>query len=417
MSAFRNGAYFLFLEQYDSAEACYRAVTEDFPDCSEAQANLGYALLMQYCDRFDEVDLRNFKVGQLAVGGFYVRPKKLIPVLGIDRQLWQKAVDALEAARRQDPDLILAEANLGVAYLVSPDGIQADRALPLLEGAARRAGENGTLPAAARAAVLVNAGVANLADKRLQTAGMRLDQAVQALGGLGASQEPQALRSLSGALLYNRSLWLEASPDMGTRAAAGPVLRKYLGTTAPDSRWWNLAFERYERLTVQSGAKPEPREQLAQPSTARVRLLTALKVSAFALVLGESMADVEKALGKGTPVPVAGGKLLFRLRYPDRGLDLLATDQLLAICLNGPGAPQLSVQLSGPGSPTKHLSVGMAEKDLEDVLDGVGWDYQPLDDPAIVYRFYPSLGLAVLIQPQQGKVRELVIAQIPRGEE
>jgi hypothetical protein len=58
MAAFHDGIYFLVTEQYGSAERCFRAVTREFPACHEAWANLGYALLMRYCDGLEVDDLR-----------------------------------------------------------------------------------------------------------------------------------------------------------------------------------------------------------------------------------------------------------------------------------------------------------------------------------------------------------------------
>ena len=77
MSAFDNGRYFLLCEQYGAAETCFNRVTREFPECPEAWTNLGYALLMQYCDGLDTDDLRDYDVGQIMVGGFYTRPKSL----------------------------------------------------------------------------------------------------------------------------------------------------------------------------------------------------------------------------------------------------------------------------------------------------------------------------------------------------
>ena len=62
MSAFNNGALFLQLEQYPAAEQCFRAVVKEFPECHEGWANLGYTLLMRYCDALDADDLRHFRI-------------------------------------------------------------------------------------------------------------------------------------------------------------------------------------------------------------------------------------------------------------------------------------------------------------------------------------------------------------------
>ena len=96
MGAFHDGAYFLVCEQYGSAERRFRAVTREFPNCYEAWANLGDALLMRYCDSLETDDLRRFDLGQLVVGGFYHRPESLEEkIRGVNEGLWRDAAGAL----------------------------------------------------------------------------------------------------------------------------------------------------------------------------------------------------------------------------------------------------------------------------------------------------------------------------------
>lgn len=78
MGAFNNGVLFLNVEQYVSAAQCFASVIEEFPDCYEAQADLGYARLMQYCDLLRPEDVRDFGISQIMAGGFYERPDSLI---------------------------------------------------------------------------------------------------------------------------------------------------------------------------------------------------------------------------------------------------------------------------------------------------------------------------------------------------
>ncbi|HEY2908744.1 MAG TPA: hypothetical protein VGI99_00770 [Gemmataceae bacterium] len=61
----RKVAVFLVLEQYSAAERCFDRVAKEFPDSYEGWANLGYACLMQYCDKLDEKDLREFDIGPI----------------------------------------------------------------------------------------------------------------------------------------------------------------------------------------------------------------------------------------------------------------------------------------------------------------------------------------------------------------
>ncbi|HWL09940.1 MAG TPA: M48 family metalloprotease, partial [Planctomicrobium sp.] len=101
LSSFQTGVMFLENQHYAHAESCFRNVTEEFPECYEGWANLGYALLMQYCDALDEEDLRLLDIGHLVVGGFYRRPDSLEPpIRGTIEKLWFEAVGALREALR-----------------------------------------------------------------------------------------------------------------------------------------------------------------------------------------------------------------------------------------------------------------------------------------------------------------------------
>ena len=118
IDAFENGVHFLMTEQYVYAEKCFAEVIRKEPQCYEAWANKGYAELMQFCDGLDADDLRDFDIGQLVVGGFYSRPGTLEGTRGIDVEMWFAAVGDLRQALLIKPDLIMAKANLAIAWLL-----------------------------------------------------------------------------------------------------------------------------------------------------------------------------------------------------------------------------------------------------------------------------------------------------------
>ncbi len=135
----------------------------EFPDAYEAWSNLGYALLMQYCDALNPDDLRRLGIGQLVLGGFYKRPASLRSrVKGVDRALWDETVRSLREALRLKPGLSLAKAFLGVAYLVHPGGKDAATARDLLREAASLAESDPLLDDHSRASVFINLAVAEL---------------------------------------------------------------------------------------------------------------------------------------------------------------------------------------------------------------------------------------------------------------
>jgi hypothetical protein len=97
---------------------------------------------------------------------------------------------------------------------------------------------------------------------------------------------------------------------------------------------------------------------------------------------------------------------------PDRGIELLCTEQVLAICLRGPTAPPLSLRTTGLGANTKALRVSMAGAELDQVLKDQDYPvFKELIVPDVHYQYYRELGLAVRLR--QGVVEELVIVQLP----
>jgi predicted Zn-dependent protease len=276
MSAFQNGTFFLFVEQYPAAEKSFRQVVKEFPQCSEAWANLGNALLMQYCDGLNSEDLRNFAIGQVAVGGFYQRPESLESLVrGVNKEQWQEAVEALQKALALKNELVLARANLGLAYLVAPQGQDLDRATQNLNDAAEKAGSDPALTPVMRAAVWNNAAVADFAADRKEVGARKLDQAAAIYQELG-SKLPNAPATLSVfvALLYNQGLFLAASPDKAGQPEAVKALEQYFQSAAPTSAWWPLAFERYAKLCQDLRLPAKSRDLLAKRDAAELRLLT-----------------------------------------------------------------------------------------------------------------------------------------------
>jgi hypothetical protein len=404
MSAFHDGVYFLVSEQYISAERCYRGVTKEFPGCYEAWANLGYALLMQYCDALEEDDLRRFDLGQLLVGGFYRRPESL-PIRGVDEELWWDAVGALREALRLKPDLVLARANLGVAYLVRPAGKDVRTATQFLEEAAAATAADRDLDPAVREIVLINAGVAALA-------GGRVVEGTQLFGQLERKGRPIS-KAASSALRYNRAALLAESAKAADRRDAVRQLEVYLRTATPDSAWWTLAYKRYANLCRELDLAQQSEQKLKKPARARLRLLTSVTLGPDRTVsLGEPVAAIQDRLGGAEVVPVIPKTNLVRMRYPDCGVELLATDQVLAICLRSPRAPALPLRGTGLGAEAREVRVGMSQDEFEQILGDGDYVFRELDTRNVNYRFYREVGLAVRIR--QGTVEALVVVQIPK---
>jgi tetratricopeptide (TPR) repeat protein len=406
MAAFHSGTYFLLSEQYDSAEACFREVTREFPGCHEAWANLGYTLLMKYCDKLDTDDLRRFDLGQIVVGAFDRVPESLrAQVRGIDAELWWDVVGALREALRLKPDSILAQCNLGVAYLVSPEGKDAGKAARYLSQAAAAAEADKDMDPLLRATVLINAGVADLAGGHPEST-HRIFQRVEQ----DTSRFPGWV---SGALHYNRALLLSGSTDPSDRRAALGHLEAYLRSSSQTNAWWPLAYNHYLQVCQALHQAPKSKDELRKQALLKLRPLSTVELPPEKKVsLTERMVVVQGRLGDTRPVPVVARTNLARLPYPDLGVELLGTDQVLAICLRGPKAPAISLQGTGMATQRMSLRIGMKQKELDDMLIDAAYPvFRELDVPGVAYRFYRDLGLAVRVR--NSVVEELVVVQLP----
>ena len=123
---------------------------------------------MRFFDMLDAEDLRTLESGPLIVGGFYRRPESLeAPHRGFNPKLWFEAVGALRQALILKPDLVLAKANLAAAYLIGPpEGSDLGQAEELFSQvtAALKSGDVEDIEPLVRASLLVNAGVAEMAN-------------------------------------------------------------------------------------------------------------------------------------------------------------------------------------------------------------------------------------------------------------
>jgi predicted Zn-dependent protease len=415
MSAFENGTFFLLFEQYPAAEGCFREVSKEFPQCYEAWTNLGDALLMQYCDKLDADDLRAFAISHLVVGGFYRRPGSLeAMVRGVDKTLWNNAVQALQKALTLQPNLVLAKADLGLAYLVSPYGQDVEQATRYLREAVEQSAADRRLDPLMRAGVWINCGVADLAAGRAEEALRKFDHGAEiARRSAGTLPQTPVTWAVSCALLYNRASLLAASAEPSKRAAAVNEYEAYLRNANPACTWWPVAYGRYAKLCQDLGIPAKPQTALANPRLALFRFVSSLKLrSGTTVTLSEPVSGVVTRLGAGQRVPVARGTNLVRLRYPEHGIELLCSNQVLAIWLRGSAAPALPLQGLGPAGQVETLRLGMAKQELDDILRNQTSDLQQIERADVSYTFYPNLGLAVRVQ--NDKLEEVVVAQVPR---
>jgi tetratricopeptide (TPR) repeat protein len=417
MSAFQNGHAFLEMEQYQSAQQCFKAVTAEFPDCHEAWANLGYARLMQYCDGLDYDDLKRYGIGQIVTGGFYARPDSLeSKVRGTDDKLWKDAVKALTKSLDLKADLVLPRASLGVAYLVHPEGKDVKTAKKWFAEALDHLKKDPELKRnpLSLAALLVNSGVADLAGANAEEAGKKFRAADDIVG---TQRFTPVVRGMEDALVYNQALLLARSKEAGDKERACRMLESYLDRNAPDSAWWPIAYGHYAKLGKEIDAKVRTRvSYYRKPAPQELRVVTSVTVGKETITLSDLTQDVVNRLGEddGEPIPLYPDSKIIRWRFMDQGIDLLAKDKVLAIFLTNKNAPPVVLRQIGVTGEGKELKVGMPEEAAKSLLKDQRCDrsQRAIADASVMYHFYPQLGLAV--RYAGARVEEIAIAQMPR---
>ena len=410
-SAYQNGVVFLHLEQYKVAESCFQRVVEDFPECAEAWTNLGYAQLMQYCDALTTEDLRQLGIGQLAIGGFYERPPTLIQRGGAD--VWKLAVKNLETALRKDEQAFLPAANLAIAFLAPPDNQpNLAESAKYFELAKRRLGNDKGLSDVHLAAFHLNRSVTEMrrgdrkaADRALADARSFIDRV-----------RSPAFSHLADAVDYGDAmLFADAAPDQ--RRYAFEILERLLLSPTGGTAWRPLAKEKYESLAKALGETAKDVDALrAKGRRAALRMVASIPLPhGGQLALSDDLQDVLKKTGADASrhIPMFPSSKAKRYIDVSPGVDVVGAEQILAICLTDPKAPPLIVQGRGLGAAKTELHVGMPSEDLFSLLKTQQTDrsLRSIDDPAVQYRYFPALGLAVRMK--EGRVAELVLCQIP----
>lgn len=419
LSSFQTGVMFLENHHYTHAEICFREVTEEFPDCYEAWANLGYALLMQYCDAFETEDLRQMDIGHLVVGGFYRRPDSLDPaVRGVDEDLWFEAVGAFrEALRLKDrlqlqDEMLMVKANLGVAYLIHPGGKdvgQSERWFEQVFAVLQDKDRPTSLDPLVQASILINYGSARGFDADLVGSALRLLAEAKTVRG-----NATAVAQMESALRFNQARALLTKADTNLQSTALKLYEQYLDGMTSASAWWPLAYEQYQQLAIAAGKDPKPKSEFRKPGIKDWRPVTHVELpSGKSIGLGQSTESLLEDLGPAeVEIPVIEGTNLKYYVYPKLGLRVLGTREVLAVILDSRAAPKITVRRPGLGTEEVSVGIGAPRGQIESLF-GSDWDVDlvQLFDTEELHQLYREIGLAV--QFNDGQVSEIVVAVVP----
>jgi len=379
---------------------------------------------MQYCDALDEEDLRTLEIGHLVVGGFYRRPDSLEPVIrSADEKLWFAAVGAFrEALRlgmrlRVKDDFLMVKANLGVAYLVHPGGKdvgEAERWFDEVFTALRDPEKAKSLDPLVHASILINSGSARGFSEELVASTRKLLAKARTERGNGA-----AVQAMESALQLNQAMAARTNNSPENNSSDGQknalkMFENYLDGMTSASSWWPIAYDQYVQLAKASGVTPKDKSEFRKPGIKDWRAMTGVTLpDGKQIGLSESLTTVLKTLGPAdVEIPVMEGTNLKYYKYKERGITILATREVLAIILDSPAAPTLTIRRPGLGGDEATVSVGMKRQDLEKLV-GSDWDVEltNLFDVKTLHQLYRDLGLAVRFK--NGAVSELVVAVVP----
>ena len=311
----------------------------------------------------------------------------------------------------------MVKADLGLAYLVHPDGKDVGQAREMFQDALNALKDEKLLPVE-KAALLINLGTVELAEGSRKKATKLLDEARVLLKKLEDAQPP----ALVSAVRYNDAVAL-AKGEGPRRNGPAPVkaFEQYLRETDPYSAWWPVAYDQYTTLCKELKSEARGKEDLQKEYNAAMRMVTTVKLGdKVSITLAEDTDDVLERLGKHKDLSLVGGGLK-RIRFEKYPVEILATDRVLAIILKAKDSPTLVLRpqgtTRGPGKNVE-LRVGMSRKDLLAKLPGaravVGRNIlEPGEEQQ--YSYYRRLGLAVRYDDDypNGKIIELVLALLP----
>ena len=422
MMAFKTGVSMLASEQYSVATNLFRNVVAQFPDSYEAQANLGYAQLMDYLDQLEPADIQAFGVGQIVVGAFTRRPESMEPAMrGINTALWFQATTSLQSALRLNPRMAEARANLGIAYLVQPNGGDKVQAQEYLTQAVQMAVADPNMDSRVKAAIFINAGVADLAQGLIQESFNHMVSAeteINMVSGFVGSPDRVVRGELEAGLYYNTALILSSVNNTEAQTAAADYYHAYLSGASPSSNWWQIAYNQYVKACGAIGRTPNTVASYKSNRTKAFRTLSGITfINGTQVTLGQPIDEfINDMVAKGgdsatyLDSPVIENTDLNDYSFYLVGTSVFATQEVLSVQMYGTSAPTLTVQESGLGASSYTLRVGMTVADLDHIL-GSDWEKRLVVDFSAGYRFYRDLGLAVRVQ--DGLVAELVVTQIP----
>jgi len=420
MSAFSNGVTLLFTQNYEAAVVCFQKVTREFPGCYEAFFNLGYAMLMQYCDLFDEEDIRYFKIGQIVAGGFYRRPESLeVQIRGVNEELWWNAIGNFREALRINPELSLAKAYLGLAYYLDPRKQNAGLAEKFFDEALKMVKRDDSLDPVLKASVYLNSGALDMAHDNFGRAAQKLDSArMYKEKAKKLYENGYAFRSNWPSLISYPSLLEYAiefngvvntyRADPGSASVSGlKTLLRYLRNTDPASIWWKVAYSFYAQYALTLRETPLPKEMLTREIITGIMPVQSITVDKFPVYLSQDIQEVLEKFPDFIKIPVVEERRMARYLFPEKKIEIIAGREILMIIIkqNNP-----SVKPGIKKSMVKDLTIGMPFEQVKSRFENLLEEKLTVGDKT--YLFYYESGVGFLLG-KSGQIAEILISMKP----
>lgn len=428
MSAFNAGVDLLHFEQYEAAAVCFRKVTDEFPDAYEAFNNLGYAYLMKYFDAFDTEDLKQFKVGQIVVGGFYRRPASLEDkVKGVNEELWWKAVGSLRDAIRINPNLSLAKANLGIAYLLDPRQQSRGESQKFFEDALAQVESDITIDPLQKAVIYINAGNLGAANYNFEQTAKHLDRASYYISIAEAHTENDVNdnKNLSLAFGYDNTQLKEiisfnrylvstkGFSEVVDAKDATDFLKQYLKSIDRSSVWWEYAYDLYTNLCQRSNQKVIKESELK--SSDPVKPIKSIELEdGTALFLSQKMNVVNENIKYTERIPIVKERKIFKYIYNDLGFEIVSGEEVIMILIkNAQHLKNFSLLFPDDKNLNYNYFTGLSINKLKEVLGKRNLRTIYFDgSDGINYLFCYEFGVAFSIE--KGKVNGITLVEPPR---
>lgn len=418
MSAFSNGTYFLEIEHYAPAEYCFRAVIKEFPNCYEAYANLGYCLLMQYFDTMSFEDFENYNIGLIITGAFYRRSETFgYAVRGINSELWWDAVGHLREALRIEPNQAIVYSNLGLAYLLHPNGKDIKNSTKFFQTALDMLEKDNKIDDVSKMIVYLNAGVAYLADGNFESSTTFFEK----VDKMSLSFEPKVkgetksfYNYITSCLNYNKAFLMSLAKN-SDKGKIKSLLEDFLLNTSKSSYWWSIAKRSYDSIC--SELKLIPNRRIGQDDINTLKPIVGVNLNKIGSIhLSDDYEKIIQVLHNEEIVisSVVQGTNLKQIYIEKFGIELLTSDKVLSIFLKNENSPSILIETKGISGKKVNIKAGMSLDEFEKAIgiEKDNYTFSKILNWTTKYRYYKNLGIAVKVDSKKNNVEEIVIINL-----